>query len=57
MKEFEHIRYKIYLALLNKISGTVGEEKKELIYDLEIIKNGLIPLKYIIKQPKSKRLD
>ena len=32
MKEFEHIRYKIYLALLNKMSGTVGEEKKELIY-------------------------
>lgn len=57
MKEFEHIRYKIYLELLNKISGTIGEEKKELIYDLEIIKNGLIPLKYIIKQPKSKRLD
>lgn len=52
MKEFEHIRYKIYLELLNKISGTIGEEKKELIYDLEIIKKWINTIEIYNKTAK-----
>ena len=41
----------IYLELLKKynMDGTSKVEKKELAKDMELIKNGLLPIKYIIK--------
>lgn len=40
-----------YLELLKKynMEDTSEEEKKELAKDMELIKNGLLPIKYIIK--------
>ena len=44
----------IYLELLKKynMDGTSKVEKKELAKDMELIKNGLLPVKYIIRQRK-----
>ena len=41
----------IYLELLKKynMEGIPQREKKELAKDMELIKNGLLPVKYIIK--------
>ena len=41
----------IYLELLKKynMDGTSKVEKKELTKDKELIKNGLLPVKYIIR--------
>ena len=41
----------IYLELLKKYNqeDTSEEEKKELAKDIELIKNGLLPLKYLFK--------
>ena len=43
-----------YLELLKKYNqeDTSEEEKKELAKDMELIKNGLLPIKYLIKQRK-----
>ena len=44
----------IYLELLKKynMEGIPQREKKELAKDMELIKNGLLPIKYLIKQRK-----
>ena len=44
----------IYLELLKKynMEGIPQREKKELAKDMELIKNGLLPVKYIIRQRK-----
>ena len=34
------------------MEGIPQREKKELAKDMELIKNGLLPIKYIIKQKK-----
>ena len=41
----------IYLELLKKynMESIPQREKKELAKDMELIKNGLLPVKYIIK--------
>ena len=41
----------IYLELLKKynMEDTSQREKKELAKDMELIKNGLLPVKYIIR--------
>lgn len=41
----------IYLELLKKynMEGTSKREKKELAEDMEMIKNGLLPVKYLVK--------
>ena len=41
----------IYLELLKKynMEDTSQREKKELAKDMELIKNGLLPIKYLIK--------
>ena len=41
----------IYLELLKKYNqeDTSEEEKNELAKDMELIKNGLLPIKYLIK--------
>ena len=41
----------IYLELLKKynMDGISQREKKELAEDMELIKNGLLPMKYLIK--------
>ena len=41
----------IYLELLKKynMDGNSKVEKKELAKDMELIKNGLLPVKYIIR--------
>ena len=41
----------IYLELLKKynLDGASKVEKKELAKDMELIKNGLLPVKYIIR--------
>ena len=41
----------IYLELLKKynMEGISQKEKKELAKDMDLIKNGLLPVKYIIK--------
>ena len=40
-----------YLELLKKynMEDTSQREKKELAKDMELIKNGLLPIKYLIK--------
>ena len=42
----------IYLELLKKynMEGIPQREKKELAKDMELIKNGLLPIKYLNKQ-------
>lgn len=41
----------IYLELLKKynMEGTSAAEKKQLAKDMESIKNGLLPIKYVIR--------
>ena len=41
----------IYLELLKKynMEDTSQREKKELAEDMELIKNGLLPIKYLVK--------
>lgn len=41
----------IYLELLKKynMEDTSQKEKKELAKDMDLIKNGLLPVKYMIK--------
>lgn len=41
----------IYLELLKKynMEGISQKEKKELAEDMECIKNGFLPIKYLIK--------
>lgn len=47
---FKVIQFNIYIDTLNKYLNTKDEEKKNELRDkLELIKKGLLPVKYLMK--------
>ncbi|MBP3931803.1 MAG: hypothetical protein J6D47_19825 [Peptostreptococcaceae bacterium] len=48
--EFKIMQFNAYIDTLNKyLKETNSKKKEKLINELELIKNGLIPVKYLMK--------